>query len=39
MEKLEQQEKESKIIKEKIDNIEKAGRKIERGIAQRNFNR
>jgi hypothetical protein len=35
MEKLEQQEKENKIIKEKI---EKAERDIKRAIAQRNFN-
>jgi hypothetical protein len=38
MEKLEQQEKENKIIKEKIEKIENAERHIKRAIAQRNFN-
>jgi hypothetical protein len=38
MEKLEQQEKDNTIIKEKIEKIENAKRNIKRAIAQRNFN-
>ena len=38
MEKLEQQEKESKIIKEKLENIERADKNINRAMAQRNPN-
>jgi hypothetical protein len=38
MEKLEQQEKENKIIKEKIEKIENTERNVKRATAQRNFN-